>query len=157
MPLRVGPRRVVAPDGVQWRIGRRWLTRRVRVGRPGRGEIASESLMQVGPALPDLASLDLGEGLLVIAAVVAVALVLIPILFFGIELVIVGALLASAVIGHTLLGQPWIVEARSTDAESFARLLEWRVRGWRQSGKLISRIAADLSAGHDPRAVELPQ
>ena len=150
MSLQLGPRVVVAPDGVEWRIGRRWLTRRPRLGRPSRREIASESLSNIGPGLPDIGNLDLGQGLLLVAAVVAVALILIPILFLGIELIVVGALLAAGVMARTVLRQPWVVEARSSDAVAPERRLEWRVRGWRKSGKLIGQVASDLSAGRKP-------
>ena len=105
--------------------------------------------MNIGPALPDPGSLDLGQGLLLVAAVVAAALILIPILFLGIELVVLGALLAAGVTARTLLRQPWVVEARSSDALTSERLLEWRVRGWRKSGKLIGQVASDLLAGRE--------
>lgn len=157
MSVQLGPRRVVAPDGVEWRIGRRWLTRRSRLGRPRHGEIASESLLNVGSAWPDFSNLDLGEGLLLVAAVVAIALILIPILFLGIELIIVGALLAAGVMARTLLRQPWVVEARSSDSLTSGRLLEWRVRGWRKSGTLIGQVASDLSAGREPPDAGLPE
>ena len=65
MSLQLGPRRVVAPDGVE-------------------------------------CGLDLGQDLLALAAVVAVVLVLIPILFFGLELIILGVLLAAGIIARTL-------------------------------------------------------
>jgi len=156
MSLQLGPRRVVAPDGVEWRMGRRWLTRRPRFDGPSRREIASESLSTIGPALPDLGNVDLGQGLLLVAAVVAVALILIPILFLGIELIVVGALLAAGVMARTVLRQPWVVEARSSDAVTSERRLEWRVRGWRKSGKLIGQVASDLSAGREPRDACLP-
>ena len=81
MSLRLGPRRVVAPDGVQWRVGRRWLTRRPKLDRPRRGEIAAESLNNLGAGWPDLENVDLEEGLLVVAAVVAFLLILVPVLF----------------------------------------------------------------------------
>jgi hypothetical protein len=63
--------------------------------------------LNIGPALPDPGSLDLGQDLLLVAA-------------------------------------------RSSDALTSERLLEWRVRGWRKSGKLIGQVASDLSAGHEP-------
>jgi hypothetical protein len=145
MSVQLGPRRVVAPDGVEWRVGRRWLTRSPKLDRPRRREIAAESLNHLGASWPDFGNVDLGEGLLVVAAVVAFLLVLIPVLFFGIELVILGALLAAGLITHTVLGQPWVIEATST-----GRHLEWRVRGWRRSGLFIAQVASDLSAGRDP-------
>jgi len=84
---------------------------------------------------------------LIAAGVVAVVLILIPLLFFGAELVILGALLAAGLISRTLLRQPWVVEARSTDPLTSGRRLEWRVRGWRNSEKLIAQVVSDLSAG----------
>jgi hypothetical protein len=121
MPFQLGPRRVVVPDGVEWRVGWRWLSRRPRLGRPTRGEIASESLSNIGVAWPDLGNLDLGEGLLVIAGVVAVALILIPILF-GIELIIVGRAPSCRRRGTHAASPAWIVEARSSDSLTSGRL-----------------------------------
>jgi hypothetical protein len=103
---------------------------------------------------PDLGGLDLGQELLALAAVVAVVLVLIPVVFFGLELIILGVLLASGVIARTLLGQPWVVQATSTDPLSSGRRLEWRVRGWRRSRSLIAEVASELAAGHDPSKVQ---
>jgi len=140
----------MAPDGVRWQVGRRWLTRRPKLGRPDRGEVAGQSLNIFEAGWPELGNVDLGEGLLAVAAVVAVLLILVPMLFFGVELIILGALLAAGVVGHTLLGQPWVIEARSIDPLTSGRQLEWRVRGWRKSGRLIAQIATDLSAGREP-------
>jgi hypothetical protein len=108
-------------------------------------------------AIPDPGGLDLGQELFAIAAVVAVVLVLIPLLFFGVELIILGVLLAAGVIARTLLGQPWVVEAVSTDPLSAERRLEWRVRGWRKSRSLIAEVVAELATGHDPATVQPPQ
>jgi hypothetical protein len=71
------------------------------------------------------------ETLLLVAAIVAVALILIPILFSGIELIIVGTLLAAGVMARSLLRKPWVVQAKSSDSLTSGPLLEWRVRGWR--------------------------
>lgn len=90
------------------------------------------------------------RGLLVAAAVVAFLVILIPVLFFGLELIMLGVLLGAAVITHTVLGQPWVIEARSTDPLTPGRQIEWRARGWRKSGKFIAQVASDLSAGRDP-------
>jgi hypothetical protein len=131
-------------------VGRRWLARRPKLNRPRRREIAAESLNHLGSSWPDLGGLDLGEGLLVVAAVVALLLIVIPVLFFGIELIILGVLLAGGVMTHTVLGQPWVIEASSTDPLAPGRHLEWRVRGWRKSGKFMAQVASDLSAGRNP-------
>ena len=94
----------MAPDGVEWRVGRRWLARSPKLRRPSRREIAAESVNHLGASWPDLGNVDLGEGLLVAAAVVAFLLVLIPVVFFGVELIILGVLLAAGVIARTVLG-----------------------------------------------------
>ena len=142
----------MAPDGVEWRVSRRWVSRRPTLNRPGRREVASDSLGELGSGLSEIAG-D-GEGLVVAIAVVAVVLILIPVLFFGLELVILGMLLAAGVIGRTVLRQPWVIEARSSDTP---RALEWRVQGWRKSGKLIDQVASDVSAGRDPSQRSVPR
>jgi hypothetical protein len=157
MSVQLGPRRVIAPDGVEWRVGRSWLTRRPKLDRPRRGDIASGSVYNVGSGWPDIGNLDLGEGMVLAAAAVALVLILIPVLFFGVELIILGVLLAGGVIARTLLRQPWVVQATSTDPLTSGRQLEWRVRGWRKSGKLIAQVASDLSAGREPPNSGLPQ
>jgi hypothetical protein len=154
MSGQLGRRKVVTPDGVEWQVGRRWLTRRPRWGR-ARRDVSSGSLDTLGSAVPDMANIDLGEGLLIAAAVAVVVLILIPVLFFGVELIVVGALLAAAVVSRTVLRQPWVIEARSTDPLTSGHQLEWRVRGWRRSEKLIFEVVADLSSGRalpDPEA-----
>ena len=118
---------------------------------------AAESLQYLGSGWPDVSGLDAGQELLVVAAVVAVVLVLIPILFFGLELIILGVLLAAGLLGRTLLGQPWVVEATSVDPMSGGRRLEWQVRGWRRSQHLIADVVADLAAGNEPSGPEGPR
>jgi hypothetical protein len=78
-------------------------------------------------------------------AVLAIAfvLILLPIILFGIELIIVGFLLAIGIVGSTLFGRPWTVVAKSSDG----RTGEWRIRGSRASSALIERICADLQSG----------
>jgi len=107
----------------------------------------------VGQSLDSLGGVglpDFGEGLLAVAAVVALLLILVPVLFFGVELIILGALLAAGVFARTLLRQPWVIEARSIDPLTSGRALEWSVRGWRRSGRLIAQVASDLEAGREP-------
>ncbi len=154
MSLQAGPRRVVAPDGVEWSVGRKWMTRRPRLLCRHRSSSGSASLQNLGSVRPDLGGLDLGRELLVLAAVVAVVLVLIPVLFFGLELIMLGVFLAAGVLARTLLGQPWVVEATSIDPLGSGRRLEWRVRGWRRSRNLIAEVAAELAAGNEPSTVQ---
>jgi hypothetical protein len=107
-------------------------------------------LSNLGSGLPDIGNLHPGVGLLLAAAALVFVLILIPLLFFGFELIILGALLAGGVIARTARRQPWVVEATSTDPLTPGRRLEWSVRGWRESGKVIDQVASDLSAGRDP-------
>jgi hypothetical protein len=131
-------------------VGRRWLTGRPQLARRRARDGTSDALSGLDPGWLDIGGLDLGEGGLVVLAVVACLLVLIPILFFGIELIILGGLLAGGVVAHTVLRQPWVVQAISSDPVATTRQLEWRVRGWRRSGRLIGQVAADLAAGCEP-------
>ena len=140
----------MAPDGVEWHVGRRWLTRRPKLNRPRRGDAASESFFNSGQGWLDFSNFELGEELLLVTVAIALVLVLVPVLFFGVELIIVGALLAGGVLAHTVLRQPWVIEARSRDPFGAGRHLDWRVRGWRESRKLIAQVASDLSAGREP-------
>ncbi len=81
MSLQLGPRR-----------GPRLLRRH-------QSATASNSLQNLGSVWPDLGGVDLGQELLALAGVVAV--VLIPVVFFGLELIILGALLAAGVIARS--------------------------------------------------------
>jgi hypothetical protein len=92
---------------------------------------------------------DFGEAGLVVVGALAAILILIPLLFFGVELIVLGALLAAGVIGRVLLRQPWVIEARSNDPLTSGRQLEWRVTGWRKSRKLIDQVAEDLATGRE--------
>ncbi len=143
----------MAPDGVEWRVGRSWQTRRFGWAWKRRGNIPAEAVATVGQGL---GSVDLGEGVLVVVAALAAVLVLIPLLFFGVELIVLGVLLAAALVSRVVLRRPWLIEARSSDPLSPGRRLEWRVGGWRKSGKLIDRVVSDLGAGREPPQSELP-
>lgn len=149
------PTRVVTPDGVEWRAGRRWLTH--RSGRSWRRprDLAAESLSSVG--LPDLPNADSAEGLLLITLAAILMLLLVPILFFGVELLVLGSLLAVGLLGRVVFRQPWIIEARSSGALGAERRVEWHVRGWRKSHRLIARVVSDLTDGREPDPSMLDQ
>jgi hypothetical protein len=153
MSLHVGPRRVVAPDGVEWRVGRRWSTRRFGWTWKRRG-IASDALSGLGQGV---GGVDFQGGALVVVAALVAALILIPLLFFGVELIILGALLAAGVVSRVLLRQPWVIEARSSDPLTSVRQLEWRVIGWRKSRRLIDQVVSELAAGREPPQSMLSQ
>ena len=96
------------------------------------------------------------EGGLVVVAVLAAILIVIPLLFFGIELVVLGVLLAAGGIGRILFRQPWVIVARSNDPLTPGRRLEWRVIGWSKSRGLIEKVISDLAAGRQPPQSTLP-
>ncbi len=146
MSLGFGPQCVVAPDGVEWRVGRRWPTRRLGWTWKRRG-VASEAISGLGQGI---GGVDFQGGALVVVGALAVLLILIPLLFFGLELIVLGALLAAGVAARVVLRQPWLIEARSSDPLTPGRLLEWRVVGWRKSHNLIEQVVSDLAAGREP-------
>lgn len=143
-----GPTRVVEPDGTEWLVGRRWLTRRTGRKRRGPRDLASESLAGIG--MPDVGPVDSAEGLLLVTLGAILVLLLVPILFFGAEILALGGLLAAGLVGRVVLRQPWIVEARGRGAPGAERRLEWQVRGWRASRRLIDAVVSDLAAGREP-------
>lgn len=147
------PRHVEAPDGVDWRVTRRWLSRPVKWDAPRR---SSETLGKFDPTWPFFGA-DSGPGLVVAAAIVGLVLILIPVLFFGLELIAVGVLLAAGVFGRTVRRQPWVIEATSSDPFGSGRQLEWQVRGWRQSGRLMDQVVSDLEQGREPPNAQLSQ
>lgn len=144
----LGPTRVVAPDGVEWRVGRRWLTRRTEAVRRWPRGFASDTMSSVG--LPDFPQVDSAEGLLLVTLGAILLLLLVPILFFGAELLVVGGVLAAGLAGRLAFHQPWVITATTTGALGAERRLEWQVRGWRRSCQLIDSVVADLSAGREP-------
>ena len=104
-------------------------------------------------SVPDLGNAeDLGAAVLAVLAVVVVVLVVIPLLLFGLELILLGAAIAAGIFTRTLLGRPWIVEATPLDGD--AEHLGWRVAGWRRSKRVIDEVAASLAAGRDPAPAE---
>lgn len=158
MSLHLGTRHVVSPDQVEWIVGRRWVSRRFDWSWRKHGRVASDGLAEAGiGGVPDVGGVDSWQGLVLVAVVVAVLVVLIPLLFFGVELIVFGVLVAGGVIARAVSGTPWVVEARSSDPHTSGLPLEWRVRGWRKSGKLIDQVASDLAAGREPKRGQLPE
>jgi hypothetical protein len=142
--------KVRSPDGRQWRIGRRWLPRRPRLGRVDTPDLG-------GADLPDF---DLGDdlgvlatiGLAIIGVIVAVflALVLFNVIAIAIELTLVIVLLVAGLVGRVVFRRPWQVVARSGD-ESHS----WRVVGWLRSRRVIADVAGQLETGtREPRPAE---
>jgi hypothetical protein len=78
--------------------------------------------------------------------------VLIPLLFFGIELIVLGLLIALGVLGRGLLGRPWVVRAAPLTGHDGE--LTWSVSGWRRSNRLIDEVADSIAHGLPPAPAE---
>ena len=145
-----GAQRTVSRDGVRWCVGRKWVPHRVHHSWRWRAEQTLE-VVKAPDGWTDwftaFDDTDLAGGLLVLAGVVAVILIAIPLLLFGIELIGAGVLIAAAMWVRLIFSKPWTVEARPLDGS--ANALHWRVKGWKASKKLITRISDDLAAGRD--------
>jgi hypothetical protein len=80
------------------------------------------------------------------------AVVLIPLLLFGVELISVGLLIALGILGRGLLRRPWVVRATPTSGQD--RALAWKVVGFRHTARVIEEVAASLSNGLPPTPAE---
>jgi hypothetical protein len=72
----------------------------------------------------------------------SVVFIVVPLLLFGIELILLGSILAVGLVGRSLFGKPWTVAATRTGEEAPVAL--WRVREWLASNELIDQICIDL-------------
>jgi hypothetical protein len=143
----IGAKRVTAPDGTEWRVGRRWLPDWPRIwDRRDRGDGDGSG---IGDALPDLDGIDeaFAVALVVIGVVLVVLLfttVVFPIVALTIELLLVVVLLIGGLVGRLVFRRPWTVRARASDDR---RELTWHVRGLRRSGRVRDEVAAALASG----------
>jgi hypothetical protein len=172
----IGGRRITAPDGTAWRVGRRWLPERKRLrrrrdrspdildaggsdgsnggdasGPDGGGSGGNGSGFDIDLPGADDAIAILLIVLAVIAVVFLLTTVVIPILVVGIELLLVIALFVAGLAGRLLFRRPWTIRARSADG----RQLTWRAAGFRRSGRVRDEIAGALAQGQtDVQPVE---
>jgi hypothetical protein len=108
---------------------------------------AGEALFSV----PDLGD-DFAAGIALIVGAFVFAVVIVPLLLFGVELIILGFLIAVGVLSRTLLRRAWVVQA--TPSGEARPALAWKVIGWRRSGRVIGEVAAQLSSGLEPVPAE---
>lgn len=150
--LRLRTRVVETPGGVKWRIGRLWAGRRLpRWRRVRLGDAGAEAAWSL--PIPDGGSPeDLAAGVVILVGAVVFAVVLIPLLLFGIELIILGLLVAAGILGRALLARPWVV--RAIPASGHDAALGWKVTGLRRSGRVIDEVAAALTSGLPPAPAE---
>ena len=135
-------RKVTAPDGREWKLGRRWLGKRARLGRAKMRDVSDWASGLDGGAD------DLGIiGMIILAVFVVIVVVFAALLLFNvvalaIELLIIVILVLGGIVGRVVLRRPWTVFAKSGD-EVHTR----DVVGWRASGRAIDEMAAELESG----------
>lgn len=140
-------RRVTTPDGTTWSIGRSWVGKRRLETWAWRREGSADGMLWNFPGT-FFDGVDLEGGVILLIGAVVVALVIIPLILFGIELLILGCVLAIGVVGRSIFGKPWTVTANPADGKGDTAV--WRVRGWRKSAELIDLICTDLQSGDGP-------
>jgi hypothetical protein len=138
---------VTTPAGIEWRVGRRWVSRSLTGAFAERGRAIRASGWEQYAGVPDADSSGVVYGAYV---AVIVILLLLPLILFGVELIVVGWLLAAAFAARVVFRRPWVIVAKARTPAAGDRALEWRVAGWRASGELIDRVVADLADGREP-------
>jgi hypothetical protein len=138
-------RRVTDPDRTEWTVGRVWFggrrlkswESRLHVGSGITGNGSGETILS---GLFDGA--DIEDALVLLAAGLALIFIVIPLLLFGVELLVLGAVLAAGVVARSLFGKPRTVTATSAGDE--APTAAWRVKGWPRSAQLIDQVCTDI-------------
>jgi hypothetical protein len=144
-------RTVTAPDGTAWRVGRLWTRRPAPRWRRIRLDgAASDSGWWLPPAPDGPEELTLWLALAVGAVVFVV--VLIPLLLFGVELILLGAVIAIGILARALLRRPWLV--RAEPAAGSSAVLSWDVHGWWRSHRAIEEVSAAIAEGRSPAPVD---
>lgn len=154
---------ITAADGDQWKVSRRWTSRRGRLdrwwrfrkpGKDGEGFGVSDLLDPL-----DFLGGALDGGLAGIAAVVVISVVVIvlaallafiilPILGVALEIAILFMLISSGVLGRIVLRRPWIIDVQNLDHPELSRTYE--IIGWLRSRRAIEEIKSLLASGGLP-------
>ncbi len=146
-------RRVTTPNGVEWKVRRRWIPHREGKGIVERFRTHRQRRKENdggAEALADLGDLDFGfEGLAIAIGLFALILLLLlfgwPLVLIGVDLIWLLGAGALGLLGRVLLGRPWRVEAVSA-----VERRGWNVQGFRSAGRSRDDLAAQLSAGINP-------
>ncbi|HWI71985.1 MAG TPA: hypothetical protein VNT55_08525 [Baekduia sp.] len=136
-------REVVDPDGVTWRIRRRWAV--VDVDPP--------AVRFFDPTAWDFVTDATIFGVVAAVAFLACAalfaFVILPLALLVLEVAFFVAALVVGVAARVLLRRPWTLLA-DADAHGPDTRFSWRVAGWRASREAIDEIAAGLRNGLRP-------
>jgi len=150
-------------DGSEWRIRRRWLPHREGAGVRARFDThRRRRVKQRAERSGDgphrwFDFVDVGSGffeggwvLVIVAASLALVVLTVtfggPVLLLGIDLAWFVAVLVVGAFGRFVLRRPWSVEAVATDITR----REWKVKGYRDAGRLRDALAGEFSRGLDP-------
>lgn len=145
---------MTAADGTEWTVGRMWFGERQIKSWQWRHKLGSALNDGDASVLDVFDGLDGESGLVVLAALLAIVFIVLPLLLFGLELIILGWALAVGVLSRSLFGKPWTIAAVRSRAKAPSAL--WRVKGWRASNELITQICVDLEA-RSQLASDFPQ
>lgn len=140
-------RSVTTPSGTEWTIGRVWATRPKPRWRRVNAEGAVSEAASITP-MPDGGLEELGGWIVIVVGSIVFAVILIPLLLFGIELIVLGFLIALGILGRAFFRRPRIVKATAADG-----CVEhtWKVVGMWRSHKVICEIADALASGTSAR------
>jgi hypothetical protein len=149
----IGAKKVTAPDGTVWRVGRQWVPTKPTLWRPKKRQKKPADKRSGGGGGGDLFPVGLDsfdEGFLIVLALIAVVIVVIllvtvvfPIIVLGVELLIVIVLLVGGIAARLVFRKPWTIRARAQDG----RELTWRAPGFQRSGRVRDDAAAALALG----------
>lgn len=87
---------------------------------------------------------DLFAAVLVVVAIGLFLTAVVPAIVFAIELLLVALVAVAGIIGRSLLGRPWTVEAVDTDTRAVVG--SWQVVGFRRAGQVAAAIQARADA-----------
>jgi hypothetical protein len=137
-------RKVTAPDGTRWRVGRQWAPWRVKI-RPERPDWTQRGDGGGGDwfAIDDAGAVLVALGILVVLALVF--LVAWPLVALALEIVLVGLGVLVTAAGRVVLRRPWTVRAEVRGRSDHHHV--WTVTGWKASGALVDAAAGALATG----------
>ena len=136
-----------------WTVNRQWLPHRDGIGV--RQRFRRDRAKKRGRWFDSLDGaswwVDFGDSIaVVVGLLVALGLLFLvfpPLLLVGIDLIWFVVVFLLSAVGRLVLGRPWSVVAVAADGER----REWKVKGFRGSGRLRDTLQAEFDAGLDPR------
>lgn len=149
-----GARTVVAPDGRVWKVGRQWLSGRVRLRREREQNVpdGGEDDWSIGDlfSLDDITPSAVAVGLAIALVGVLLFVVVLPLVALVLELVLLLVVFVAGVAARVVLRRPWQIVAKTSGPPP--ETLSWQVVGWGASGRAITEIGRSLEAGEvNPR------